>query len=144
MVVMNTNNSLGGFELHYEEMEKKKVTKAKSKIEKPEKYINKVSIKRRALGVIAIARYHFNKTVHKLKPQSKKSKKLTKVEQKTRRDQKIRGILGIGLLLVTVSVAYSTYMTNLFVDGTQMIIALVPQVIFAAIIIIIAFYKIFK
>jgi hypothetical protein len=35
-------------------------------------------------------------------------------------------------------------MTNLFVDGTMMVVALTPQVIFATVTLLIAFYKIYK
>lgn len=89
-------------------------------------------------------RSKFNNSLKHLKISHKKAKKPTKIELKARRDQQKRGILGIGLLFVFVSIAYSTYMTNLFVDGTQMVIALAPQVIFTLVIFIIAFYKILK
>lgn len=86
----------------------------------------------------------FSSVVNKVKRPRKAPKKLTKADRKLAMDQKIRGIIGIGLLFVVVSIAYSTYMTNLFVDGSAMVIALAPQVLFALATFVIAFYKILK
>lgn len=104
----------------------------------------KVTLKNRIDSVIAKVRGWFDNMLKRLGFKSKKAKKNTKNDRKLARQQKIRGIIGIGLLFVVVSIAYSTYMTNLFVDGPAMVAALVPQVAFAVVILIIAFYKLFK
>ena len=105
---------------------------------------SKVTLKSRIKNAKKTVLVHFNNTKKKLGFKSKKVKKLTKIERKLERQKKIRGIIGIGLLFVVVSIAYSTYMTALFVDGTAMVVALAPQVVFATVILLIAFYKIYK
>ena len=103
-----------------------------------------VTLKNRIDNLKKAVVVQFDNTKNKLGFKSKKAKKLTKIERKLERQKKIRGIIGIGLLFVVVSIAYSTYMTVLFADGTAMIVALTPQVVFAAITLLIAFYKIYK
>lgn len=105
---------------------------------------SKVTLKDRIDNAKKAVVVQFNNTKKKLGVKSKKVKKLTKIERKLERQKKIRGIIGIGLLFVVVSIAYSTYMTALFVDGTAMVVALAPQVVFATVILLIAFYKIYK
>lgn len=63
---------------------------------------------------------------------------------KAPRKRVINGILGIGLLFVIVSIAYSTYITILFVNNSTSIIALIPQVLFATITLLKAFSKLYK
>lgn len=46
-------------------------------------------------------------------------------------NQRKRVIMGIGLLLAIVSIAFSTYVTTTFVDGSAVYIALAPQVAYA-------------
>lgn len=104
----------------------------------------KVTLKNRIDNVKVAVRSRIDNTLKRLGFKSKKAKKITKTQKQLERKQKIRGIIGIGLLFVVVSIAYSTYMVNLFVDGPAMVVALAPQVLFAAVILIIAFYKLFK
>lgn len=104
----------------------------------------KVSLKQRLEAFKTALRSRLDNIKKRLGLKSKKVRKLTKNDRKLARQQKARGIIGIGLLFVVVSIAYSTYMTVLFVDGTAMVVALTPQVIFAAITLLIAFYKIYK
>lgn len=151
---MKTKSSLNNFKLHYEETERTQVSKetikAKSTSTAKRKPAVKNSAKPKATfkdridnikkSVIVL----FNNIKKKLGFKSKKATKVTKDEKKLARKQKIRGIIGICLLFVVVSIAYSTYMTVLFVDGTMMVIALAPQVIFAVVTLLIAFYKIYK
>ena len=118
---------------------KRKVTPGAKTVPK-----SKVTLKDRLDNAKKAVVVHFNNTKKKLGLKSKKVKKLTKIERKLERQKKIRGIIGIGLLFVVVSIAYSTYMTALFVDGTAMVVALAPQVVFATVILLIAFYKIYK
>lgn len=73
-----------------------------------------------------------------------KDKKLTKAERKKKTKERINGIIGVGLLFVIVSIAYSTYVVTLFVDGTTALIAVAPQVIFASVTLFKAFYKMYK
>lgn len=142
-------NTLDSFQLYYEEMELKQVgkstiTETKTDAVKRKETKPKVSLQNRINTVKGAVRVRFDNITKKLKPHRKSVKKLTKADRKLAREQKIRGIIGIGLLFVIVSIAYSTYMTNLFVDGTAMIIALAPQVVFAGVTLLIAFYKIYK
>lgn len=63
---------------------------------------------------------------------------------KAPRKQVVNGILGIGLLFVIVSIAYSTYVTVLFVNNVASVVALVPQVLFATFTLLKAFSKLYK
>ncbi len=143
-------NSLDSFKLYYEDLERKTVKTATSKSKvtpkatQTEAKAPKVSLKTRIGAKLQPISNKFNNIKKRLGLQRKKAKKLTKTERSLVRQQKIRGIIGIGLLFVVVSIAYSTYMTVLFVDGKIMVAALAPQVIFAAITLLIAFYKIYK
>ncbi len=101
-------------------------------------------LKARVLEKLQPVRGKINNIVSKVKRPSKKAKKTTKAERVLARQQKKNGIIGIGLLFTVVSIVYSTYMTNLFVDGPLMWVALAPQVIFAGVTLLIAFYKIYK
>lgn len=105
---------------------------------------SKVTLKDRVDNAKKAVVVQIEKAKKRLGIESKKVKKLTKTELKLERQKKIRGIIGIGLLFVVVSIAYSTYMTALFVDGTAKVVALAPQVVFATVILLIAFYKIYK
>jgi hypothetical protein len=141
-------------QLEYEETERKYMSKVtskktttvkrkpatKGKVPSKAKVTLKVrlgSLKKTVLG-------KFDNIKKKLGIKSKKAKKPTNADKKLARQQKIRGIIGIGLLFVVVSIAYSTYMTVLFVNGTMTVVALIPQVIFATATLLIAFYKIYK
>jgi len=121
-----------------------KTTKTTSTSVTKKKAPAKPTLKNRIDNVVAAVRGWFDNMLKRLGFKSKKAKKITKSDQKLAREQKKRGIIGIGLLFVVVSIAYSTYMTVLFVDGSAMVVALVPQVLFAAIILIKAFYKLYK
>lgn len=137
-----SNSSLDNFKLYYEELEKKKVNKAKKAVKvlpKP-----KTTLQARLTSAKKNVCSRIDNIKKQYSQRRKKAKKLTKVDKKLMHEQKIRGIIGIGSLFVVVSIAYSTYMTNLFVDGHMMIIALAPQVIFALVTSLIAFYKIYK
>lgn len=140
-----SKNSLDSFELYYEEMERKPVKTAKSTKKVVKSKPQKVLVLR---GYLANALTTVRGKIDNVRKHStqrrKKAKRMTKTERSLIRQKKIRGIIGIGLLFVVVSIAYSTYMTNLFVDGWRMAVALTPQVIFAVVISFYAFYKIFK
>lgn len=140
-------NTLDDFELYYEDLERKPVKTVPSKsTKKMTKKATQPKMDVKALFEDAkkSVRSFLNNTKKSIVSRRKKAKKLTKAQKKELQQQKLRGIIGIGLLFVVVSIAYSTYMTNLFVDGTMMIVALTPQVVFAAITLLIAFYKLYK
>ncbi len=138
-------NSLDGFKLYYEELEKKKVaTKSKVLTDKPKESKPKVSFKKRLTGVRDNIRGRFNNALKKVLPHRKKAKKLTKIEKKAIREQNMRGILGIGLLFVVVSITYSTYVIFNGVSSTASRVMLVPQVVFALLTLFKAFSKIYK
>ncbi len=138
-------NSLDGFKLYYEELEKKKVaTKSKVLTDKPKESKPKVSFKKRLTGVRDNIRGRFNNVLKKVSPHRKKAKKLTKIEKKAIREQNMRGILGIGLLFVVVSITYSTYVIFNGVSSTASRVMLVPQVVFALLTLFKAFSKIYK
>lgn len=82
----------------------------------------------------------FSKLKTRVTSQNKDPKGRT---SKSRKEQK-RAILGIGLLFVVVSIAFSTYVTTTFVDGSAAYIALAPQVAFALFSLLKAFSKIYK
>lgn len=141
-------STLDNFKLHYEEMEFNKVktsgkttttVKAKATPSKP-----KVSVKARLTGVKAKVRTRFNNVVKKIVPHRKKAKKTTKIEKKLNHEQQMRGILGIGLLFVVVSIIYSTYVIFNGVSSTASRVMLIPQVVFAALTLFKAFSKIYK
>lgn len=90
------------------------------------------------------ARVLFNNMLQKVKKQPKKAKKMTKAQKKALQEQRKRGILGIWLLLVVVSIIYSTVIVREFVDSSESLIALAPQVIFAGATLLKAFSKIYK
>lgn len=135
------SNSLDSFELYYEEMEKKKVTK---------KYVNKsvvrpqVSTKQKIKAKLAPINARFFSVVNKVKHPSKKHKKLTKDEKKLAKQQRNRGIMGIGLLLVVVSIAYSTSVIFIGVDSPASKLVLLPQALFALVTLFKAFSKLYK
>lgn len=115
---------------------KKQVTKIVSK--------PKVSLKQRFTTLVNSVRSRIYNVIKRVKPQSKKAKKPTKEEQKARRDQQSRGILGIGLLFVVVSITYSSYVIFNGVDSNASRIMLIPQVVFALYTLCKAFSKIYK
>lgn len=82
--------------------------------------------------------------VKKVYHPSKKGKKLTKIERENAKIQRNRGIMGVGQLLVVVSIAYSTAVILIGVGSLASIIALLPQVVFALVTLIKAFSKLYK
>ena len=80
----------------------------------------------------------------KVKSNKKPAKKLTKAQKIQRNTDRKHVIIGIGLLLVAVSIYYSTSVTSSLVDSKAVYVALAPQVAFAVIVTIKAFSKIYK
>lgn len=78
-----------------------------------------------------------------IKPR-KKTKKSTKLEREIAKKERNRAIMGIGQLLVVVSIAYSTAVIFIGVDSVASKIALIPQVVFASYILLKAFSRLYK
>ncbi len=144
IMVKKTGSVLESFKLDYEEMEKKvgkpnPKVKAKAQLKKPN-----IQLKARIKTLFARLRKLFNNVVNKAKPHRKSVKKVTKKQQKLNREQQMRGILGIGLLFVVVSITYSTYVIFNGVDSSASRLLLAPQVFFALYTLFKAFSKIYK
>lgn len=110
----------------------------KTASEKPVK-AKKVSMKTK----LASAKKSVVAKFKKVKP-LKSNKKLTKAQRLERKQRRNNVIMGIGLLLVIVSIAYSTTVVRYFVDSPETLIFLAPQVVFAIMIIFKAFSKLYK
>ena len=74
----------------------------------------------------------------------KPAKPLTKKQQDEKKRHRKNVIMGLGLLFVVASIAYSTSVVTTFVDSQQSLILLAPQVAFAIITIFKAFSKLYK
>lgn len=125
------------FKLYYEDMEHKTMSSVKAKPQK-------VAVKKPLIKKFTDLKTKFIDVVNKTKNPRKKTRKLTKLEQKAVQEQRKRGILGIGLLLVVVSIAYSTYIVRTFVDTNLSLVSLIPQVSFALYTLLRAFSKLYK
>lgn len=82
--------------------------------------------------------------VKKVSHRSKKTKKMTKLERQNAKNMVMNGIMGVGQLLVVVSIAYSASVIFIGIDTLVSKIALLPQVIFALVISIKAFIALYK
>lgn len=145
--VMKTNrvtNSLDSFQLYYEDMEKKKVKKAAKVVKKPEDNTVKPSLKDKFQTKMKHVDTKFSNVVNKAKHPRKPAKKMTKIQLQEAKVERRRGILGIGLLLVVVSIIFSTFVAIKFVNGVALYVALAPQIVFAAVSLFKAFSKIYK
>ncbi len=154
---MKTNirkSVLDKFKLYYEEMEKKKVQKAVriSELKRPASKkvtlstptVQKPLPQHSRFAKFAELKSKFFTRKPKSKPSISLSKRAQLEQKRARRAELFRGIIGIGLLLVVVSIARSTFIALQFVDGAANIVYLIPQIGFAVIISIIAFLKIYK
>lgn len=74
----------------------------------------------------------------------KNAKENVKKQLKMTKKQYIRGIMGIGQLFVVVSIIYSTFIVQTFVDTDISLAMIVPQAIFALYTLLKAFYKLYK
>lgn len=90
-----------------------------------------------------VCRFFYN-TYSKVKNLFKKPKKQTKAQKELAKQKRNRGILGIWLLLVIVSIAYSTAVTCMFVNSFASIVALLPQALFAIYTLFKAFSNLYK
>lgn len=95
-------------------------------------------------NLLQVVKNALQSVIAKMKITRKKSKKLTKADKKLAREQFLRGIMGIGLLFVVVSIAYSTAVIFIGVDSIASKIALLPQVIFALYTLYKAFSQFYK
>lgn len=104
----------------------------------------RVNVRQLAEAKFRAVKTTFKNIVNKTKRPRKKVKKLTKTQRELNKQQRNRGILGIGLLLVVVSIGYSTSVIFDGVDSIQSRIALLPQVVFAVLTLFKAFSKLYK
>lgn len=142
MKISRAPSSLDNFKLFYEDMGKKMQHNKTSAHTIRSKKSNQRTVVLRE----SIAKF-FNKIhdiTHKAKSPRKKGKKHTKKQIELIRAQQKRGILGIGLLLVVVSIAYSTLVIIAGVDGPISKIILLPQALFALVTLLKAFSKIYQ
>ena len=139
--------------LKYEEIKPKKLKIAKEpKVTKKSKKAvlasntgrKRLNIRGHMVSGLKNIHNNFNGVVKKVYHPSKKGKKLTKIERENAKNQRNRGIMGVGQLLVVVSIAYSTAVILIGVGSLASIIALLPQVIFALVTLIKAFSKLYK
>lgn len=143
---------LAGYKLKYEDIKEKKLnikkpTKKSKKVAKkatPVKKHKSIDIRGTLVSSTRNFRIKFNDVVNKVKHPSKKPKKLTKIEREEARRKRNRGILGVGQLLVVVSITYSTTVILIGVDSIGSKIALLPQAVFALVILIKAFSRLYK
>jgi hypothetical protein len=106
------------------------------------------ALKKRIVAIKSTVKNHFKNVLSKIKKQPKKAKKISKAAAKIKKQQYYEqlnhGIIGLGLLLVIVSITYSTVIVREFVDTTVSLLAIAPQVVFAIAISIKAFSKLYK
>jgi len=137
-------SALESFKLYYEELERKPVktvpTKKTNKTAKKEEK----SLKEKLLNKLQLVSSKFNNIKKKLSQPRKKAKKLTKAEREIAKIERNHAILGIGQLLVVVSIAYSTSVIFIGVDSLESKIILIPQVVFALFTLLKAFSKLYK
>ena len=96
------------------------------------------------IKAIKTAAIEATKAVKKVKLAPKKAKKLTKAEKEQAKRERNNVIMGIGQLLVFVSIAYSTATIFIGVDSPESRIALLPQAVFGLVILAKAFSKLYK
>lgn len=149
--------SLEEFNLGYEDLEfhkvkktsttKKTVNKAKPTVKKKPQVTVKSRLsaaKKFIIAKLMVLKLKFEGVVNKALHPKKTAKKMTKKERELVIIQRKNGIMGIGLLLVIVSITYSTYIVRTFVDTNLSLLALAPQVVFALYILLKAFSKLYK
>lgn len=140
--------SLENFKLNYEDIKLKKV---KSKKAKTNKYVKEKAKKTKEIDIYSYFKdkyqsiyAYFDKLANKIYDPSKSVKKMSKTELQEAIRQRNNGIIGIGLLFVVVSIAYSTTVILIGVDSLGSKVALLPQVIFALATLFKAFFKLYK
>ena len=94
--------------------------------------------------VVQTAKSAWHNVVEKTKKPRKKVKKPTKLEQGQAKRERNNVIMGIGQLLVFVSIAYSTTVIFIGIDSPESRVALLPQAVFALVILVKAFSKLYK
>lgn len=144
----NKGEVLGKYKLRYEDLKKKSKRSKKNKQTK-----NSVAKRRHSGFNVLIGRLrtafkniysYFNSVVKKVTIRSKNPKRRTKAEKEALKQQRNNAILGIGQLLVVMSVAYSTTVILIGVDSLISKIVLIPQAVLAIAILIKAFSKLYK
>lgn len=135
-------SKLSKYKLKYEVHTKQKSVSEKYKEEqKPKK---RVDIKKILLNNISKVKTTYKNVVKKVIHHNKKTKKMTKIEREMMTNERKNAILGICNLFVVVSIAYSSAITFIGVDSLVSKIALIPQALFALIILVKSFSKLYK
>lgn len=122
--------------------DKRVINRASTKTTK--KTDKKIDIKKFMLEKKNSAQSTFYNIKKRVSQPRKKAKKSTKAQREIAKKERNRAILGIGLLLVVVSIAYSTSVIYIGVDSSASRIALLPQVTFALFTLFRAFSKLYK
>lgn len=136
---------LADYEQPFIETEIKGTAKVRKTVKKASKVITRG--KRPNITILTIfnrANTKFNNVVNKIKHPRQKARNTVKIDRELAKQQRNRGILGIGQLLVVVSIIYSTAVVSIGVDSQASKIALFPQSVFALIILTKAFSKLYK
>lgn len=128
-------NYLDELKLEFEETPRT-MTKKATKQRRGVKEVLKNNAENLKAGVFTLAT--------KVKAPKKKAKKLTKAQKKEIKEHRLRVIMGIGLLLVVVSIGYSITVILTLVDSWVALIVLAPQIAFAVITTFKAFSNIYK
>ena len=140
-----SNKTLSKKELKYEKLD----SDPKKRKKTPSKYavVNTTKSKSNNIGryiSVQSKNLHNNITKFIKKHKGKKAKKPTKLQKELAKAKNKNAILGIGLLLVVVSIAYSTTVIFIGVNSIESKIALLPQTVFALAILIKAFSRLYK
>ena len=131
----NGVNYLDVLKLEFEETPRT-MTKKETKQRRGVKEVLKTNAENLKAGVFTLAT--------KVKAPKKPAKKLTKAQKKERKEHRLRVIMGIGLLLVVMSIGYSTFVILTLVDSWVALFVLAPQIVFAIITTLKAFSNIYK
>lgn len=144
---LNKKSLLDKSKLKYEPTKNKPTTNAKAVkkiVASSNKKVKRVNSRGFVVSKFNNIRAYFGSVVKKVSHPKKKSKKVTKLERQKAKIRRNRGIMGIGQLLVVVSIIYSTSIIFIGIDTLGSKIALLPQIIFALIILIKAFFTLYK
>lgn len=137
-------SALESFKLYYEDLERKPVKTVPTKKNSRQIKNTEKSVKEKLLDKLQPISSKFNNMKKNFSQPRKKAKKLTKAEREIAKTERNHAILGIGQLLVVVSIAYSTSVIFIGVDSLESKIILIPQVVFALFTLLKAFSKLYK
>lgn len=104
----------------------------------------KQSVKSKLDHAVNAVKNTFSNLKTKMKLPRKSNKKLTKAEQESNKRHRKNVILGIGSLLLVVSIGYGVYVARTFVDTIESLVFLSPMIVYAIILTFKAFSKLYK